>query len=160
VNQYTSQCESGRAPQLIEEYDMEKIKTLNTLSGSVREFDDLLGRSLYRVERIGDEEIRFYLTESNYVRMYHEQDCCETVHIEDICGDLEDLVGAPLLEAEEVEGYTAGPLKEEDEYADESYTWTFYKFATRKGAVTIRWYGSSNGYYSESVTVEVVDGDL
>jgi hypothetical protein len=135
---------------------MEKIKTLNVLSGSVREFDELKGRCLYRVERIGDEELRFYLTESNYVRMYHEQDCCESVYIEDICGDLEDLVGSPLVEAEEVEGYTQDPLWE----GEESYTWTFYKFATRKGSVSIRWYGSSNGYYSESVSVEVVGEDL
>jgi hypothetical protein len=132
---------------------MEKIKTLNVLSGSVREFDELKGRCLYRVERLGDEELRFYLTESNYVRMYHEQDCCESVYIEDICGDLEDLVGAPLLEAEEVQGYTQDPLQE----GEESYTWTFYKFATRKGSVSIRWYGSSNGYYSESVSVDVID---
>ena len=132
---------------------MEKIKTLNVLSGSVREFGDLVGRTLYRVEQIDNEEIRFYLTESNYVRMYHSQDCCESVYIEDVCGDLTDLVGSPLLEAEEVSGYTADPLEE----WDESFTWTFYKFATRKGYVNIRWYGSSNGYYSESVTVEVVD---
>lgn len=137
---------------------MEKIKTLNSLSRSVREFSELKGRCLYRVQRIDDEELRFYLTETHYVRMYHEQDCCESVYIEDICGDLDDLVGAPLLEAEEVEDYTRDPLGDhDDEYG--SYTWTFYKFATRKGSVTVRWYGSSNGYYSERVDIEVVDGE-
>ena len=131
---------------------MEKLKTLNILKGSVREFEDLLGRTLYRAEQDG-EELTLYLSDTNYVRFYHSQDCCEHVYIEDICGDLNDLVGAPLLEAEEVSDYHAGPLVE----YEESHTWTFYKFATRKGFVTVRWYGSSNGYYSESVSVDVVD---
>jgi hypothetical protein len=91
------------------------------------------------------------MSKTNYVRFQHHQDCCESVYIEDICGDLDDLVGAPLVEAEEVSDY------EGEATGDESYTWTFYKFATRKGFVTVRWYGSSNGYYSESVSVDVVD---
>ena len=131
---------------------MEKLQTFNILKGSVRTFDELLGRTLYRAEA-DDAELTLYLSNTNYVRFSHHQDCCEHVYIEDICGDLDDLIGAPLVEAEEVSNYDAGPLGE----YDESYTWTFYRFRTRKGSVTVRWYGSSNGYYSESVSVEVVD---
>ena len=131
---------------------MEQFKIINTLKGSVREFNELIGRTLYRAEADG-EALTLYLSDTNYVRFQHHQDCCESVYIEDICGDLNDLVGSPLVEAEQVSNYDAEPLYK----GEESYTWTFYKFRTLKGSVTVRWYGSSNGYYSESVDVEVVD---
>ena len=71
----------------------------------------------------------------------------------DIVGDLEALVGEPLLIAEEVvndQNVNPDGIKQFD-YQD-SFTWTFYKLSTIKGSVTIRWYGESNGYYSESVS--------
>ena len=132
------------------EDNMEIFKTYNALRGPIREFNELQGRTLCRAEA-DDVELRLYLTDTHYVRFYHVQDCCESVYIEDICGSLQDLVGEPLTEAEEVSGYT-GP-----ETHDESYTWTFYRFATRLGSVTVRWYGSSNGYYSEGISVAIVD---
>lgn len=105
---------------------------------------DLLGKTLISVtyNRYNDE-IHFE-TEDHIYKMYHSQECCESVSIEDISGDLQDLVGHQILEAEEV-------CKSGDLTHGDTETWTFYKFGTIKGHVNIRWYGSSNGYYSESV---------
>ena len=95
--------------------------------------------------------------------MVHQQDCCESVWLEEVVGDLDDLIGSEIIEAEEVVSKKENPpdrykADEEDrdyygEYMVESHTWTFYKLGTMKGHVTLRWYGTSNGYYSESVQI-------
>lgn len=117
-------------------------------------FNELKGKTLVKVENKGDELI-FTTNRGLRYRMYHEQDCCESVHIEDICGDLEDLIGSPILLADEVSN--ADEPQKADSWGD-SFTWTFYKIATAKGSVTIRWYGESNGYYSESVNFVQLEG--
>ena len=112
----------------------------------------LKGKTLSKVVA-SDEVIVFTTTNGEVYKMYHEQDCCESVYVESITGDLDDLVGEEILVAEDSQNLfdlIKDFDKEEDDYSD-SHTWTFYKFATFKGYVDIRWYGSSNGYYSESV---------
>lgn len=105
--------------------------------------EDLLGKTLINIIN-NEDELLFHTSNGEQFKMYHEQDCCESVYIEDIIGDLDDLLNSPITMAEE----TCETGHDGDW---ESYTWTFYKFATNKGYVTIRWCGSSNGYYSESV---------
>jgi hypothetical protein len=70
----------------------------------------------------------------------------------DIVGDLEDLIGTPLLLVEEVTNEGENPEGVKIPEYQYSFTWTFYKMATIKGSVTISWYGKSNGYYNESVS--------
>lgn len=119
----------------------------------MRQFSDLLGKTLTEVRQVGDDEIHFVTADGQTFKLYHEQDCCESVTIDDIEGDLQSLVGNPILVAEEVSSTDShNPSMEYD-----SFTWTFYKLATIKGHVDIRWFGSSNGYYSESVYFAKVD---
>ena len=121
-------------------------------------FEDLKGKVLKAVKV--DEEVGgiFFTTEDNRIfALVHYQDCCENVWIESVVGNLEDLVGEPILVAEEATNHET-PSDYTHEYEPDSQTWTFYKLATRKGYVDIRWVGESNGYYSESVSfIELLD---
>lgn len=117
--------------------------------------EELLGRTLCRVTQNGVDSIDFEAVTGEQWQMFYSPDCCATCSIEDVAGDLQDLVGAPIMMAEES---TNSDDPKDAEYPDDSFTWTFYKFATTKGYVTIRWYGSSNGYYSEIATFRRVEG--
>ena len=113
----------------------------------------MLGKTFVQVTgAVGNFDLLFETANGERFMFSHQQDCCERVDINDIVGDLEDLVGEPLLVAEQVEGETPVDFNERDY---ESVTWTFYKFATRKGYVDVRWLGESNGYYSEGVDLFV-----
>jgi hypothetical protein len=115
-------------------------------------FEDLKGKVLTKIKQRYNDALYFETSDGEVYGMSHYQDCCESVYIEDICGDLDDLLNTPILLAEEVSSGNETPEGlEEPEYRDSSYTWTFYKLSTIKGSVTIRWFGTSNGYYSESV---------
>lgn len=120
----------------------------NTLIGKTIEYIGKHFDSKHNIDRI------MFLTKEEIVyEMYHDQDCCETVYLYDIIGDLTDLLNSPITMAEVVTNSDNPP---EGEYID-SFTWTFYKLATVNGYVTLRWLGQSNGYYSEYVSFKIVN---
>lgn len=58
----------------------------------------MLGRVIRSVRLAPDKTELIFEADNNVrFRFYHEQDCCEKVAIEDVVGDLEDLIDAPVL---------------------------------------------------------------
>jgi hypothetical protein len=119
------------------------------------DFSSLAGKTVERITRAPEcdepcyetsEAIVFHTSDGEHFALLHERECCESVNLEEVVGDLSDLIGSRILVAEE---RTNSDEPAREKY-DESYTWSFYELRTIKGSVTIRWYGSSNGYYSET----------
>ena len=98
------------------------------------------------------EELVFERADKTQVIFYHNQDCCENVYIDDICGDFADLLNEEILTAEELNN----DYPVDEECIEDTYTWTFYHLATFHGDVNIRWFGTSNGYYSESAEFYII----
>lgn len=107
----------------------------------------------------GNDRIIFYCKDGTEILMYHNQDCCESVFIESVDSyeNNDDIyTNCDWCIIEEVSNIDRDPMEDNEE----SYTWTFYNVKTNKGYDTIRWYGSSNGYYSESVDfADISDGE-
>ena len=88
-------------------------------------------------------------------RFTHFQDCCEHVDIYSIDGDLKRLEGFRLVDVQmetvdEPEGWADS---DEAKWAD-SYTFTDVVFKTNAQTICVKWFGESNGYYSEGVDFE------
>lgn len=121
------------------------------MANNITPISDLVGKTFINI-REGTDSIIFECSDNTSYIMQHKQDCCESVYIESITGDLLDLIGREILVAEErisTEKLEGRP-DNLDEW-DNSFTWTFYTLRNIKASCDIRWLGSSNGYYSESV---------
>ncbi|GAF79942.1 unnamed protein product [marine sediment metagenome] len=120
------------------------------------EAEDLKGKefsSIKKIEYQGCDAIEFISDSGDKFIMNHGQDCCEEVYIEDICGDLDDLTNSPLLMSEKVSNNETPDGVDIDSLFHEYCLWTFYKFATTKGYVTIRWYGGTDSCYALDVDI-------
>lgn len=124
-------------------------KDYNAFSNeNLASFEDLKEKTLrdIYIPKLKDY-ILFQDIENIIYCMRHINDCCEYVILESITGDLEDIIGAEIFVAEERTNKDLPPI----EPCDYSYTWTFYTIRTIKGTFDMRWFGTSNGCYSEEV---------
>ena len=119
-------------------------------------FSDLVGQTITAIKV--DEyksAIDFTLSNGEIYSLYHAQECCENVAIEDICGNLDDLINSPILLAEKLPMLMllkSLPKKTIRITGMNVRNGPSINWLPFKGYVTIRWYGESNGYYSTSVS--------
>lgn len=113
---------------------------------------ELLGEVISTVEGAEDGYETIITTESGKaIKIYHEQDCCEEVEIED--SEVDDIVGGYCHFAGFVDGEPPANVRADTYWYADSQTWSFLKIETSKGSIWQRWLGESNGYYSESVDI-------
>lgn len=122
-------------------------------------FENMIGRTIVEIDGAQPESESVTMTADNgdTFCFEYQPDCCATCDIESVSGDIEDLIGSPIVQAEVVSNHDS--VSDTTRHVYDSFTWSFYKFATAKGSVTVRWLGQSNGYYSERVTyIETIKG--
>ena len=128
------------------------------------EFKDLKGKTIARIRvdmdevgNQGEDAIHFELTTGQEFVMFHDQQCIESVYVDEIVGDIDDILNKEILSAEESSNENETPEGLEAPEFYESYIWTFYRLNTIDSTLVIRWYGESEGYYSESVEFDEVE---
>lgn len=109
----------------------------------------LVGETIILIEGMdfGSDCVSIHTASGKCFSFYHQEDCCETVDLNDYEADVETLCDGLIISAE---------IATNDEWDEpgptpESWTWTFYKIETTKGEIWMRWLGDSNGHYSEKV---------
>ena len=124
--------------------EVRRIYRLKHPQTAINEFSQLTGHTIISVS-VTDDTFTVTLSDGRKFQLYHEQDCCESVYLEDVTGHTDDLLNVPIINA-----IVTVADDEFTEYGDVCQ-WTFYHLFTAKGGVTLRWLGSSNGYYSIAV---------
>lgn len=118
----------------------------------------IVGKTIKSVENAdsGSERVVFNFTDGTACESYHSPDCCESVELHEVYGNVSDIIGQPILEADSDQDNEGEPKP--SEYAD-SWTWTRQRIRTAVGEVTFEWLGESNGYYGETPYFRITHGE-
>ena len=135
--------------------NLKKIATDNGINimACATSICDLIGKRIATIENVGGSLV-FNTTGGCYV-MNPDADDESRIWLEDICGDVNDVIGPTIVFAEEISN-SEWPGDVPKEFCYETCTWTFYRIATQNGMIIIRWCGTSNGYNSEAVKFEKI----
>lgn len=111
------------------------------------EISAMVGKTPTRIEGgVGGHEVTFHCLDGWKFQFYFEDEDtgnAASIRLEDLGGgSLDSLLGHELVAAEMVSD-------DAPEYEGNHATWTFVKLRSHGGDVTMRWWGSSNGYYAE-----------
>ena len=116
--------------------------------------EQLVGKTITKIEglEVDSYEVTFHCSDGSVFKMYPDDDSflygnAIDIAIEEVCGDVECLIGTEIVKAEERRSERKGGHIKGNRW-DDPEGWTFYTLATVKGYVDIRWYGTHNGYYS------------
>lgn len=111
--------------------------------------ESLQGETLVAIDADDEDGILLTTQSGRQIRIYHCHECCESVVIEGTDGQWHTLIGKPILLASHEEGQ----IGDAPERA-ESWTRTVLTLKVDDATVINRWIGESNGYYSETITIE------
>lgn len=122
----------------------------------VNTYTEFSGKTIQEIRgcKKHSDEVTIMFTDGSCLKFYHQQDCCETVLLEDFDTNPEDLINTNIISIEERKYSDSENAVEPLNTWDESYTWSFYIIKTSKFTMTMRWYGESNGWYSETVDID------
>ena len=116
-------------------------------------FFELKGKTITSIQGINSDDSDTIITTSDgsIYTLTHIQDCCECVRVYGTVGNIDDILNAEVIIAEDTNPID-NPNAPDYKYY-ESATWSQFRIGTNKGTFEIWWLGESNGYYSESVSV-------
>ncbi len=120
--------------------------------------DYLLNKQIKKIN-LESDRIEFILKDKGKLIAHHCQDCCEYVHIEQINGDLINIINKDITSITNEFGFDTPKTVKIPEWPPESITWTSLKIGSELGVVEFLWRGESNGYYSESVDFYIKENE-
>lgn len=113
-------------------------------------FSSLAGKTITSIEGLNSDHVTIKTECGKTYGMRHFQDCCESVSLKEVLGNVDSIIGKEVRYANEDTSDCSGEWS--------SGTRTTFTIHTNGGSLILIWEGYSNGYYGEGVSFYEDDG--